>query len=111
VPVDSRNCRASGKISPDAVWPRACTVIVLAIRTLGNSKETKTLEESILNILAYRLAVWLNSRRIASICLPRLDKTAWLFSHESAASMAGLKFAKDGCFNAISVLTSFGVSQ
>lgn len=97
--------RTPGGMTPREIWPETRLVVVLAIVTLGCPDEAT--ECSVLNGMAYRLAVWLSDRGIASVFLPCGENVGNEFSHESAAEFAGI-FA-DGAPRSrpVSVLTSY----
>ena len=97
--------RTHGGITPCEIWPAARIVVVLAIVTMGCADEAA--ECSILNGMAYLLAVWLSDKGIASVFLPCGENVGNEFSHESAAEFAGM-FA-DGApkIRPVSVLTSY----
>ncbi|MDR3165907.1 MAG: hypothetical protein LBU13_10070 [Synergistaceae bacterium] len=107
LPAESLNRLAAGGAAIESAWLRARTVIVLAIWTLGNSEEIKVTEDSILNSMAYKLAVWLSEKHIASVYMPRGDSVTRLFPHDLAAKEAKSDTIRDDRFKTVSVLSSF----
>jgi epoxyqueuosine reductase QueG len=99
VPLDYR---------PDSIWPRARTVIVVAVpmllpiiesRPSINYQEMYDTSNRLLDEISFRLAGWLNRLGHASLCMPRdgyaslevlLDNPFGSFSHTYAAKYAGL---------------------
>jgi hypothetical protein len=80
--------------------------VVLAIATMGY--EGRTEEYSILNGMAYRLAVWLCDDGIASVFLPCGENDGKVFPHGLAAMLAGLSKCGFADIRSVSVLTSYG---
>jgi hypothetical protein len=97
--------RAPGCVTPCEIWPAARLVIVLAIATMGHVDGV--VECSILNGMAYRLAVWLSNRGIASVFLPCGENAGNEFSHEIAAEFAGLSMYGYTNIRPVLVLTSY----
>jgi len=93
---------------PEAIWPRACTVVAFGVPMLFpviestpsiNYQEMYDTSNRLLDEIGYRLAVWLSERGHASCFLPRdgyaslevlLDNPFASFSHTYAAKYAGL---------------------
>ena len=105
IPAKSLNERTDAEIAPEAVWPRARTVIILAIRTSGDSAEAGAIEDSILNGMAYTLASWLTGRGVASVYMPRGDALKRYFP-SWAAGAAELNDFQGGEYRTVSVLSS-----
>jgi epoxyqueuosine reductase QueG len=107
------------ELYPEAIWPKARSVIVLALRKQNGegSAEIRILDEA-----AYRLAVWLCERKYASVHLPAdtgeqtyiANAAIPLFSHEWAGQAASLGLVdksgalieSGGELRAVSVLTA-----
>jgi hypothetical protein len=96
---------APGSMTPCEIWPAARLVVVLAIVPAGYMDAAT--ECSILNGMAYRLAVWLSGRGIASVFLPCGDNVGNEFSHELAAQFAGIFAGESRSIRPVSVLTSY----
>jgi hypothetical protein len=95
----------AGYMTPGEIWPATRLVVVLAIAKTGCVDENT--ECSILNGMAYRLAVWLSGKGIASVFLPCGGNAGGRFSHEIAAGLAGLFKCGFAEIRPVSVLTSY----
>jgi hypothetical protein len=98
--------RASGCVTPREIWPATRLVVVLAIVTAGCMHSVT--ECSILNGMAYRFAVWLSGKGVASVFLPCGENVGNEFSHDIAAELAGLFMNGPRNIRPVSVLTSYG---
>jgi hypothetical protein len=87
-------------------------VIVFAIRALNDVDDNTT--DEILNILAYRVAVWLSDRGIPSVFIPRgglgskrLEKTPHVSPSLFGAQIPGLEGPSALGLVPVAVLTAF----
>jgi hypothetical protein len=81
--------------------------LVVSLAIASNGCVERTEECSILNGIAYRLAIWLCDGGIASVFLPCGSNAGPEFPHERAARLAGLFRQRDIYIRSVSVLTSY----
>jgi hypothetical protein len=96
--------------SPQVLWPKTQSVIVLAM-DIGE----QTTAHRLLNELACKMALWLNSCGYPSVYIPIADLSANMpkgaprlcFSHERAGELAGLDKSAIPALGLVSVLTEW----
>jgi hypothetical protein len=97
--------------TPSALWTKTQSVIVLGIRCPVDDAAA----ERLLNELACKMALWLNSCEYPSVYIPAGDLTANMpegaprlcFSHKRAGELAGLDNRGVAPIGLVSVLTAW----